>query len=196
LSVVPAADGARLTLQVKGTAAVEAVTATLMVPPGYEVVADSARLDGKPLPVERNDNMVSARLGAHRGEWTAQFELDLRGSPAGNATVRAVTQLRSGGDARSLPTVQAEIGAAPAASAPSSSTTGLCRPPRPPRSTRRMPSRHQRAYAAGAERFDAPMARHREPGFEIVFRRRASTRASRRPRCWSSTPPRSASNYG
>ncbi len=171
LSVVPSADGARLTLQLKGTASVEALTATLMLPPGIELVADSARLDGQPLPVERNDNLVSGRLGARTGEWSTQLELELRGRPTGNASVRAVTQLRTaGGSMQAVPMVQVELGAAGATSAPVSVEYKVAA------KAKASPAEEKDAlegtnalYAAGVERFDTNWLATAAPGFEIVY---------------------------
>jgi len=171
LSAAPTADGARLTLQLKGTATVESLTATLMLPPGVEPVADSARLDGQPLAVERSDNMVSARLGARSGEWSAQLDLDVRGRPAEEASVRAVTQLRTtSGATHSLPAVQAEMGSAAAAGEPASVDYKVAAKAAPtPTEEKDLLEGSNALYAAGVERFDANWLASATPGFEIVF---------------------------
>ncbi len=170
LAVEPAAGGARLILQVRATAPVEAATATLMLPPGVELASDSARLDGKPLPLERNDNLVTARLGARRGEWKAELEIDLRGRPTGAAAVRAVTQLRAGTATHALPMVQAEIGAAASASAPATVEFRAAAPAAAaPAEDRDALEGTNKLYAAGAEKFDAAWLASATPGFEIVF---------------------------
>jgi uncharacterized repeat protein (TIGR01451 family) len=171
LTVTPGADGARLMLQVKGTATVDAVTATFMLPAGVELAADNARLDGKPLPLERNENMVTARLGARRGDWSAQLELDLRGRPTGNATVRAATQVRTGHATHPLPMVQTEIGATASTSAPATVEFKATAPAAPvtPAEDRDSLEGTNKLYAAGAEKFDAEWLATVEPGFEIVF---------------------------
>lgn len=166
LIVAPTADGARLTLQLKGAASVEGLVATLMLPPGVELVADSARLDGQPLQVERNDNLVSARLGARAGAWSTALEVQLRGRPAG--AVQAVTQLRASSGTVALPRVQAELGSAPATSEPSTVDYKVVPAAAAPAQDKDPLESSNALYAAGAERFDVNWLASAQPGFEIV----------------------------
>ncbi len=117
----------------------QAVSATLMLPDGAKVVANSVKLDGQPYgSANLGDGYLVARLGAHSGAWKHVLEFELEQAPSSDLALKVQVQPVNQA-AQGLPPLVLKAGATdagqcapialPAESASSSAGTGpLSRP--------------------------------------------------------------------
>ena len=76
-------QGKAVSLRLAAPVANQALSATVMLPKGASVVADSVKLDGKPFAqAELGDGFLVARLGAQSGNWQRLLSFELASAPS------------------------------------------------------------------------------------------------------------------
>ena len=71
----------------------QAVSASIMLPGGAKVLADSIKLDGRPYSQATvGDGFVVARLGAQPGKWQHVLEFELEQAPASDVSLKVQVQ--------------------------------------------------------------------------------------------------------